>query len=58
MLELALIVAALAAFGLLLALAVELRRQAAAERERTRQWLHDARTTFINSIQPRDKNGR
>lgn len=58
MLELALVAAALAAFGLLLASVVAIRR-AADERERTRQWLATARETLINStIQPRDKNTR
>ena len=58
MLELALLTAALAAFGLLLASGVLIRR-AADERERTRRWLATARETLVNStIQPRDKNSR
>ena len=58
MLELALLTAALAAFALLLASVVLIRR-AADERERTRQWLAKARATLIAStIQPRDNNSR
>lgn len=58
MLELALVTAALAAFGLLLASVVLIRR-AADERERTRRWLNEARTAFISStIQPRNNNTR
>ena len=58
MLELALLISALAAFAMFAASVVIIRR-AADERERTRQRLAKARATLIAStIQPRDKNTR
>ena len=58
MLELALLTAALAAFGRLRASVVAIRR-AADERERTRRWLNEARPAFISStLPPRDKTPR